>query len=67
MFRVSVVVFVLIYACMPVTAALATNAGGYTPLVWVLLAFLLFLQAIPPAGFSEFKIYFENCADMMTP
>lgn len=52
-FRVSVVVFVLIYACMPVMAAISANAGGYTPLVWVLLVFLLFLQAVPPAGFSE--------------
>lgn len=67
-FRVSVVVFVLIYACMPVMAAISANAGGYTPLVWVLLVFLLFLQAVPPAGFSEcsnltFLHQGENCSE----
>lgn len=58
MFRASVVVFVLIYACMPVIAALAGNAGGHTPLMWILLVLLLFFQAVPPAGFSESLIYF---------
>ena len=57
-FRASVVVFVLIYACMPVIAALAGNAGGHSPLMWILLVLLLFFQAVPPAGFSESLIYF---------
>ena len=57
-FRVSVVGFVLIYTCMPVIAALAANEGGHTPLMWVLLVLLLFFQAVPPAGFSQFLIHF---------